>query len=173
MERSYDHAGVVRQRRVDGRNAARVLRGRPRHRLGGAATVWHAYEIAAVAIASETGGGRARLRDHPRLSQNTGTVRPRSGPFRPSSTAAQPAIELNLLRSSVRAAAVAVDDDPSALPHLASLAKALADDTARLVTNEAIQMHGGIGVTDEHDIGLYLNVPGRPRSRSGRPIIGD
>jgi alkylation response protein AidB-like acyl-CoA dehydrogenase len=29
-------------------------------------------------------------------------------------------------------------------------------DTLHLVTNEMVQMHGGIGMTDEHDAGLYI-----------------
>jgi acyl-CoA dehydrogenase len=39
---------------------------------------------------------------------------------------------------------------------VASAAKARLTDASRLITREAIQMHGGIGMTDEHDIGLYL-----------------
>nr|WP_269140793.1 acyl-CoA dehydrogenase [Oryzicola mucosus] len=38
----------------------------------------------------------------------------------------------------------------------ASRAKARLSSAALIVTKEAIQMHGGIGYTDEHDIGLYL-----------------
>jgi len=36
------------------------------------------------------------------------------------------------------------------------LAKAKMNDLLKLVTAEATQMHGGIGVTDELDIGLFL-----------------
>ena len=36
------------------------------------------------------------------------------------------------------------------------LAKSRADQVAQPATQEAIQMHGGIGVTDEYDVGLYL-----------------
>jgi acyl-CoA dehydrogenase len=64
--------------------------------------------------------------------------------------------EIALTRSVVRAAARAVDQSPQEVPRLSSLAKALAADTFLLSAKEAIQMHGGIGVTDEHDIGLYL-----------------
>lgn len=39
----------------------------------------------------------------------------------------------------------------------ASRAKARASETARLITREAVQMHGAIGYTDEYDIGLFLN----------------
>ncbi len=38
----------------------------------------------------------------------------------------------------------------------ASRAKTRVSSAALIVTKEAIQMHGGIGYTDEHDIGLYL-----------------
>lgn len=37
-----------------------------------------------------------------------------------------------------------------------AMAKAKAGTVANLVTNEAIQLHGGIGMTDEYDVGLYL-----------------
>jgi alkylation response protein AidB-like acyl-CoA dehydrogenase len=64
--------------------------------------------------------------------------------------------ELELTRSAVEAALTALDaDDPDA-PRLVSLAKALAGDTARRSAYEMIQMHGGIGMTEEHDAGLYL-----------------
>ncbi|MEM7436150.1 MAG: acyl-CoA dehydrogenase family protein [Myxococcota bacterium] len=64
--------------------------------------------------------------------------------------------ELALLRSAVLAAARAVDEQPDEVERLATLANALASETLLHVSKEAIQMHGGIGVTDEHDIGLYL-----------------
>ena len=34
--------------------------------------------------------------------------------------------------------------------------KAVAGDTLRLVSREMIQLHGGIGMTDEHDAGFYM-----------------
>ena len=37
-----------------------------------------------------------------------------------------------------------------------SLAKGKASDLAHLVSNEMVQMHGGIGMTDVHDAGLFL-----------------
>lgn len=64
--------------------------------------------------------------------------------------------ELELLRSVVLEAATAVDANAANVPLLASLAKARAADTFHLVAREAIQMHGGIGMTDEHDIGFWL-----------------
>ena len=64
--------------------------------------------------------------------------------------------ELELTRSCVTAALSAVDDGANDIRELASLAKARAAETAHLVTNETVQMHGGIGMTDAHDSGLYL-----------------
>lgn len=64
--------------------------------------------------------------------------------------------QLELLKSVILDALDAVDCDRKDLPLAASHAKALANDTAQLVTNEAIQMHGGIGLTDDLDIGLFF-----------------
>jgi alkylation response protein AidB-like acyl-CoA dehydrogenase len=71
-------------------------------------------------------------------------------------------VEIELTRSCVVAALSALDTaaegglDPAKLGEAVSLAKARASDTLQLVTNEMIQMHGGIGMTDAHDSGLYL-----------------
>ncbi len=64
--------------------------------------------------------------------------------------------ELELTRSCVMAALDALDRDAKDIPALASLAKARAAETLHLVSNELVQMHGGIGMTDAHDAGLYL-----------------
>ena len=37
-----------------------------------------------------------------------------------------------------------------------------------MITNEAVQMHGGIGMTDEHDIGLFMK-----RARVAEITFGD
>ncbi|GAB3291266.1 acyl-CoA dehydrogenase family protein [Parahaliea aestuarii] len=64
--------------------------------------------------------------------------------------------EIELLRSTVEEALAAIDRDDPELPQLASLAKATANDTLHLMSREMIQLHGGIGMTDEHDAGFYL-----------------
>ena len=64
--------------------------------------------------------------------------------------------ELELTRSCVEAALEAIDNNSPDVPELASLAKARMGDTLHLVSNEMVQMHGGIGMTDAHDAGLYL-----------------
>jgi len=70
--------------------------------------------------------------------------------------AAQLYCEIELTRSLVLDALRAVDEARPELPMLASAVKARASDTFVLVSNEAIQLHGGIGVTDECDVGLFL-----------------
>ena len=64
--------------------------------------------------------------------------------------------ELELTRSCVGAALAALDANANNVGELASLAKARAAETLHLVSNETVQMHGGIGMTDAHDSGLYM-----------------
>lgn len=75
--------------------------------------------------------------------------------------------ELQLTRSAVEAALAAIDADDPQLPSLASLAKAIANETAHRITCEMVQLHGGIGMTHEHDAGLYLK-----RSRVAEQAYG-
>ncbi len=64
--------------------------------------------------------------------------------------------ELQLCRSVVEAALAAIDENSEDVPALASMAKAIASDTALRIANQMVQLHGGIGMTHEHDAGLYL-----------------
>jgi alkylation response protein AidB-like acyl-CoA dehydrogenase len=64
--------------------------------------------------------------------------------------------ELELMRSVVEGALEAIDAGRSDLDQAVSLAKAVAGETLKLVSREMIQLHGGIGMTDEHDAGFYL-----------------
>jgi alkylation response protein AidB-like acyl-CoA dehydrogenase len=64
--------------------------------------------------------------------------------------------DLELARSCVEGALSAIDRDANDVAQLASLAKAKVGDLVHLVSNEMVQMHGGIGMTDAHDAGLYL-----------------
>jgi alkylation response protein AidB-like acyl-CoA dehydrogenase len=63
--------------------------------------------------------------------------------------------ELELMRSVVEGAFEAIDADHD-VSQAASLAKAVAGETLQLVSREMVQLHGGIGMTDEHDAGFYL-----------------
>jgi alkylation response protein AidB-like acyl-CoA dehydrogenase len=64
--------------------------------------------------------------------------------------------EMEMARSCVEAALQAIDDDSDDVAQLCSLSKAKAGDFLHRMSNEMIQIHGGIGVTDEFDAGLYL-----------------
>ena len=64
--------------------------------------------------------------------------------------------ELELTRSCIGAALTALDANSNNVAELASLSKARAAETLHLVSNETVQMHGGIGMTDVHDSGLYM-----------------
>tara|TARA_B100000780_G_scaffold95902_2_gene66876 strand:- start:5811 stop:6935 length:1125 start_codon:yes stop_codon:yes gene_type:complete len=76
--------------------------------------------------------------------------------------------EIELCKSIVLKALQAIDNDEQNLPELASLAKSKLGLTSKLVTNEAVQMHGGIGMTDDSDIGFFLK-----RTRVTQRTFGD
>ena len=63
--------------------------------------------------------------------------------------------DLETTRSCVEAALEALDTGADTRA-LASLAKAKACELVHLASNEMVQMHGGIGMTDAHDAGLYM-----------------
>lgn len=63
---------------------------------------------------------------------------------------------IELTRSAVEAALMAIDTNAASVDTLVNLAKASAGDTANLATREMIQLHGGIGMTDEHDAGFFI-----------------
>ena len=77
-------------------------------------------------------------------------------------------VEIELARSLVRDALQALDDDRGDAAVAVSAAKAHVGRTLMLVANEAIQMHGGIGMTDDHDVGFYLK-----RARVAQFTLGD
>ncbi|MDP6470528.1 MAG: acyl-CoA dehydrogenase family protein [Pseudomonadales bacterium] len=66
--------------------------------------------------------------------------------------------EVELSKSCVLEALTALDEgrDAEEIAKLASLAKAKVGETYNLVSREGIQMHGGIGMTDEFDIGFFI-----------------
>jgi alkylation response protein AidB-like acyl-CoA dehydrogenase len=64
--------------------------------------------------------------------------------------------EIELTRSAVEAALEGIDEGRADLPALVSLAKATANETLHTMSREMIQLHGGIGMTDEHDAGFYM-----------------
>jgi len=76
--------------------------------------------------------------------------------------------ELELARSIVLQALHAIDNGERELSVLASAAKAKLCEVAQRATNEAIQMHGGVGMTDEYEIGFFIK-----RARVAQHTFGD
>jgi alkylation response protein AidB-like acyl-CoA dehydrogenase len=82
--------------------------------------------------------------------------------------AAQMFCEVEITRSAVLGAVSALDGNANDRAALVSLAKAKANETLYLCSNEGVQMHGGIGMTDEHEIGFFMK-----RSRVAQASFGD
>lgn len=76
--------------------------------------------------------------------------------------------ELKLCKSVVLSALQAIDEDRADRPLLVSMAKAKSGKTAQRAVNEAVQMHGGIGMTDDFDIGFFMK-----RAAIARQDYGD
>lgn len=81
--------------------------------------------------------------------------------------AAQMFTDIELTKSCVAAALSAVDEQRNDIAELASLAKARAGETVHLVSNDTVQLHGGIGMTDDHESGFYMK-----RARVQEALLG-
>ena len=163
---------------VDTRNAARIEFSAvkvPREALlgewrGGATALAQALDVGHICLAAELLGiaeeAFARTLDYLRQRRQFGKL---IGEFQAlQHRAAILFCEIELCRSAVMRALRAIDEQHPRLAAFASLAKARACETATLAVNEAVQMHGGIGMTDEFDIGLFMK-----RAASARQIFGD
>ena len=64
--------------------------------------------------------------------------------------------EIEIARAAAFKAAQLIDSGDEGAELYVSVAKAKATDVAALAVREGVQMHGGIGMTDEHDIGLFM-----------------
>jgi len=76
--------------------------------------------------------------------------------------------EIEMCKSLVLKALQTLDGPGGITPELASMTKAKLIATAHRAATEAIQMHGGVGMTDEFDIGFFLK-----RCRVLESIYGD
>ncbi|HZG46099.1 MAG TPA: acyl-CoA dehydrogenase, partial [Allosphingosinicella sp.] len=76
--------------------------------------------------------------------------------------------ELEIARAAALKAQQLLDEGDPRAELMVSVAKAKAGRTATLAVQEGVQMHGGIGMTDEHDIGLYMK-----RDRALNELFGD
>ena len=76
--------------------------------------------------------------------------------------------EIELVKSVVLKALQSLDEGAEDAAQRVSLAKAKACEVAELATNEGVQLHGGMGMTDEFDIGLFMK-----RARMAQQLFGD
>lgn len=176
-----DGLHVERQWRMDSRNAARVILDDVRverdHVLGevnaGAVLLDAVLDRATIGLCAEMLGGMERafeitldyIKDREQFGVAVGSFQALQH------RAARMFTELEITRAAVRQAARVVDRHPEsgdAIARAASLAKARCNDTYLQIAQEGVQMHGGVGMTDEYDIGLYLK-----RARVAEQTFGD
>jgi alkylation response protein AidB-like acyl-CoA dehydrogenase len=82
--------------------------------------------------------------------------------------AARVFVELEITQAAVLKALQTLDTDFERAAALVAVAKARAGTSATLAVQEAVQLHGGIGMTDEFDIGLFMK-----RARVAQELFGD
>jgi alkylation response protein AidB-like acyl-CoA dehydrogenase len=82
--------------------------------------------------------------------------------------AAQLYIDIEITRAAVLKALQALDADIDKAGNAVAVAKARAGTTATLAVQEGVQMHGGMGMTDQFDIGFFMK-----RARVCQELFGD
>ncbi|TDC55915.1 acyl-CoA dehydrogenase [Actinomadura sp. KC345] len=137
--------------------------------VGGEDAVRRALDVAAVALAAEQLGGAQATLD---MTVEYAKVRHQFG--RPIGSfqaikhrCADMFVLVESARSAVLHAAAVADESPEELAHAAALAKAYCSDAFFHTAGEAIQLHGGIGFTWEHDAHLYFK-----RAQGSRQLFG-
>jgi alkylation response protein AidB-like acyl-CoA dehydrogenase len=180
VDRTAPGVKVTRTKMVDSRNAAniqlkdvQVARSAVLGSVGkGADVLDRTLDIARIGIAAEMLGSLQEcfertvqyLKDRKQFGVPIGSFQALKH------RAADMFCEVELSKSVVLEALSALDDGRSAedVAKLASLAKAKVGETFTRVSREGVQMHGGIGMTDEFDIGFFIK-----RSAVAEQIFGD
>jgi alkylation response protein AidB-like acyl-CoA dehydrogenase len=180
VDRTAPGVKVTRTKMVDSRNAAniqlkdvQVARSAVLGGVGkGADVLDRTLDIARIGIAAEMLGSLQEcfertvqyLKDRKQFGVPIGSFQALKH------RAADMFCEVELSKSVVLEALTALDDGRSAeeVAKLASLAKAKVGETFTRVSREGVQMHGGIGMTDEFDIGFFIK-----RSAVAEQIFGD
>ncbi|MBG6090827.1 acyl-CoA dehydrogenase family protein [Actinomadura viridis] len=133
------------------------------------AALERALDTAAVALAAEQLGGARRMLEmtveYAKVRRQFG--RPIGGFQAIKHRCADMFVLVESACSAVAHAAAVADERPEELPAAAALAKAYCSDAYFEVAGEAIQIHGGIGFTWEHDAHLYFK-----RARSSQELFG-
>lgn len=168
VDRDADGVSVTRTKMVDSRNAANVELANVRVGADaiigeagqGADVLDAALDIARIGLSAEMLGSAqecfdrtvAYLKEREQFGVPIGSFQALKH------RAANMFCEVELSKSVVLEALTALDEGRSAseIAILASLAKSKVGEMFHTVSREGIQMHGGIGMTDEFDIGFYL-----------------
>ncbi len=169
---------VTRTEMVDGRNAARIAfegatvdASRVLGEIDGGAEVYDAViDRATIGVAAEMLGTFEEafertlqyLKDREQFGVKIGSFQALRH------RAALMFGELEFARSIVREAQSAIDDGRDDIDQMASAVKARCSDVANLIGGEAVQLHGGIGMTDEEEIGLFFK-----RLKAAELTLGD
>jgi alkylation response protein AidB-like acyl-CoA dehydrogenase len=168
-----DAAGVTRRELVtaDSRGAADIsFAGAAAEKMNGGADIIDAIlDRARIGLAAEMVGAASEAfeitSEYLKTRKQFGQV---IGGFQAlQHRAAKLFTDLELTRSCVLAALDALDRNANNVAEYASFAKARASETVHLASNEMVQLHGGIGMTDVHDAGLYLK-----RARATEALYG-
>jgi len=180
VDREAEGVKVARTKMVDSRNAANIRfadvhvgRDAVLGKVdGGADVLDRALDVARIGISAEMLGALQEcfertvqyLKDRQQFGVPIGSFQALKH------RAADMFCEVELSKSVVLEALTALDDGRSAedVAKLASLAKAKVGETFTRVSREGIQMHGGIGMTDEFDIGFFIK-----RSAVAEQTFGD
>ena len=165
---------VQRTTMIDGRNAANVsfagVQVGEDRLLGDADLLDQALDHATVGLAAEmVGVADAAFEQTLQYLKDRDQFGAKIGAFQAlRHRAAEMFGELEFARSLVLDGLAAIDEGRDDAPASVSAAKAQANKAARLIGAEAIQMHGGMGMTDELDIGLFFK-----RLRAAEVCLGD
>ena len=180
IDRKTKGVKVTRTKMADSRNAANIqFRGVTATRdqilgpVGGAADVLErTLDVARIGLAAEMLGSTEEcfertvkyLKEREQFGVPIGSFQALKH------RAADMFCEVELSKSVVLEALTALDEnrDPKEVAKLASLAKTKVGETFTRVSREGIQMHGGIGMTDEFDIGFFIK-----RSAVAEQTFGD
>jgi len=128
------------------------------------------YDTAAVALAAEMCGGAQRVLEmtveYAKLRETFG--KPIGSYQGVKHRCADMLVEVENAKSLTYYAAWAIDEKQPDARLAVSMAKSYASDASRKVANASIQLHGGIGMTWEHDLHLYMK-----RAKASEVAFGD
>jgi alkylation response protein AidB-like acyl-CoA dehydrogenase len=176
VERGADGVTVTPERSIDPTRKLYAVR-LDGVRVGADATLpadgpdyFPVFQRVCVAVSAELAGVAQRALemavDYAKERQQFG--RPIGSYQAVSHRCAQMLLETENTRSATLYAAWTADAEPESLPLAASMAKSYASDAGMRVADAAIQVHGGIGFTWEHDLHFFLK-----RATANAAMFGD